>query len=93
MWLGVSNGRPTVLGELLSIRWRGKVHALTFANHDSLLKAALYVFTWIIVAFLQVLYWISLFIWVSLSLVYLIPLAAFGVYLFQCKVISVGTVW
>jgi hypothetical protein len=93
VWLSASNGRPAINGELLSIKLGGVTYPLTFANHDSVVKAFLYILLWLIVVILQFFYLFSFFVWVVLSLVYLGPLALLGIYLFQCKVISVGPVW
>jgi hypothetical protein len=46
-WLGVNAGRPAINGERISVTYRDRNYPLTFANHDSLLKAFLYIVSWV----------------------------------------------
>jgi len=91
LWLGVLNGRPAVAGERLFVMYKGKRYELTFDNHDTALKAILYVFTWLLALLAQLLFVLSFVTWTVLSLVYTAPVLLFGIFLFQTKVISVGT--
>jgi hypothetical protein len=93
VWLSAIGGRPAVNGELLSVTLGGTRYPLPFANHDSIVKAGLYVLSWILIIIMQHLFWIAFALWLALSVFYLGPLAILGIYLFQCKVISVGPVW
>jgi hypothetical protein len=87
LWLGASAGRPAINGERISITILGETYPLTFDNHDTLLKAGLYVVSWILMMGLQLVFFFLFSIWFVLSLMYLLPVTLFGTFSLHCKVI------
>jgi len=86
LWLGVSAGRPAINGERISIVIFGETYPLTFDNHDTLLKAGLYILSWALMLGLQTIFFMCFFIWFGISLMYLVPVILFGTFAIQCKV-------
>jgi len=85
-WLSISRSdwRPTIAGEASSMAISEDGPYRSYWNLGVCLP---------MLAFMQFFHCLGYIIWVLLSLPYLVPLAIFGIYLFQCKVMSVGHVW
>ena len=83
-WLSHAKGLPLI---------NKKKQKFSFEHHDSLPKVVMFILSWLILIFLQLVTLIPFYLWLFLLSPYYLSVLVLGIFLFQTKLIAHKTVW